>query len=280
MWLTRRAGVLFLPALASLADLQAAWANSGRTIAQSVGVDQKNVGVLSDPRALLDGEGLQPLIWGARDRCDPTDPSCEQGGIVGKSLEVQPPPKVANVEITDKVRLYLTIGGEKAGTLDIGLWRKAAPVSVEAFTQLVAGTFGADLQNGEQPASLSPSVALRIERGKAFVFGGLKQRGGSMRLEAGRTRPQYFPIAPPTVTDAPNGVSHTAAGLLSWRRGSQQAVEFSITPRPNPALDETEICFGEVLDGMEVLERLNVLPTNNYNAAPMATVRIERAELI
>ena len=45
-----------------------------------------------------------------RDRCDPTDPSCEQGGMVGKSLEVQPPPKVANVEITDKVRLYVLLG--------------------------------------------------------------------------------------------------------------------------------------------------------------------------
>ena len=63
------------------------------------------------------------------------------------------------------------------------------PLVWNLLTKLAAGTFGADLQNGEQPASLSPSVALRIERGKAFGFGGLKQRGGSMRLEAGRTRP-------------------------------------------------------------------------------------------
>lgn len=251
-----------------------------RTIAQSVGIDQKAVGVLADPRALIDGDGVQPLIWGARDRCDPTDATCKQGGIESSDFSAEAPPSLANVEVTDRVKLLISIGGEKVGSIEIGLWRKSAPKSVDTFVQLVAGTLGADPSSGEEPASLDRSVALRVQRGKAIVLGGLKQQGGSMRLISGQTRPKYVPIPPPAIDDAPNGVSHAAAGLLSWAKAGG-SFEFSLTPRANLELDASEIVFGQVLnqEGMDVLERMNAIPTNNYNGGPMATIRVERAQL-
>eukprot|EP00322_Chrysochromulina_rotalis_P006055 CAMPEP_0115865394 /NCGR_PEP_ID=MMETSP0287-20121206/19697_1 /TAXON_ID=412157 /ORGANISM="Chrysochromulina rotalis, Strain UIO044" /LENGTH=280 /DNA_ID=CAMNT_0003319901 /DNA_START=62 /DNA_END=904 /DNA_ORIENTATION=- len=267
-----------LPALAVLtSDPYSASAAAGRTIAQSVGVDQLDVGVLADPRALVDGDGLKPLIWGARERCDPTDVACSQGGVEG-ALEVQPLPNVA-AEVTDRVRLSMQVGGESIGVIELGLWRELAPSSVDAFVKLAAGTYGYDPQEGEEPASLDSSVVLRVLRGKQVVLGGLKKQGGSIRLVAGKTRPQRVPIPPPTINDSPNGISNDVAGLISWRKGGG-LFEWTLTPRANSELDGSQLVFGQVLAGMDVLERINVIATNNYNSGPMATVRVSRVQVL
>jgi peptidyl-prolyl cis-trans isomerase B (cyclophilin B) len=89
-----------------------------------------------------------------------------------------------------------------------------------------------------------------------------------------------FPVTPPPNDDS-NAVRHDAAGLLSVRRGGG-SFTFTLTPRPNPDLDLDEIVIGQVLtrEGMQVLERLNALATNNYSRGALAKVVVERARVL
>jgi cyclophilin family peptidyl-prolyl cis-trans isomerase len=249
-------------------------AAAARISAQSVGVDGDKgaLGIaLPDPRSLD-----QPLVWGGRDRCDPTAPTCRTQGLGGDpSGAVQPTPTFAadkDLVQTDKVSIQISIDGEPAGELALGLWRAAAPSSVDTFVRLSRGTLRNDAD--DQPASLDRSVAMRVLRDKAVVLGGLKNTGGRTELVPGKTRPQRVPVTPPLNKDS-NDLSHSAAGLLSVRRGGG-SFEFTLTPRANPALDKEQIVIGQVLDqgSMELLERINNLPTDNYRQAPLVTVKV------
>jgi len=279
----RRREAVHLPALAALVGSAGrAVAGGDRVTAQSVGIGQ-NVGVLADPRALLDGEGLQPLIWGARERCDPTLVSCKQGGVGEDSLLVQPVPSRRTLEVTDRVQFDMSVGGEGVGILELALWRQAAPQAVDALVKLCAGRFFPidDEILQAKPASLERSVVVRVLKDRQVVLGGLKVQGGSMLLVRGRTKPQLVPVPPPVTTDAPNGISHDAAGLVSVVRGGG-SFEFTLVSRANGALDKDNLVIGQITnaDGMAILERINALPTDNYRKAPLATVRIERARVL
>ena len=238
---TRRAflDALILPALVAHPRLASA---GDRVTAQTVGIDQGSP--LADPRALGADKGV---IWGGRERCDPTDPFCTQGGIEAES-NVQPAPGTpSGLEVTDKVRFQIAVAGEVAGDLELGLWRTAAPDSVDAFMKLCSGTLIST--PGDQPAAYERSVAVRVQRDKQVVLGGLKQPGGQRKLIRGQTRPQVVPVAPPINEDS-NAVSHASAGLVSVRRGGG-SFEFVITTRPNLERDREGLVIGQVTRGME-----------------------------
>mmetsp|Transcript_63468 Transcript_63468/g.153232 ORF Transcript_63468/g.153232 Transcript_63468/m.153232 type:complete len:108 (-) Transcript_63468:195-518(-) len=94
---------------------------------------------------------------------------------------------------------------------------------------------------------------------------------------SGKTRPQRYSVVPPSNDDA-NDLSHDAAGLLSVRRGGG-SFEFMLTPAANAKLDKEWLVIGQVTEpeGMQVLARLNSLPTNNYDQTPIVLVKVERA---
>lgn len=142
--------------------------------------------------------------------------------------------------------------------------------------QLTRGTLAP--AEGDAPASYERSVMARVSKDREVVLGQLKKQGGQTMLIAGQTRPRVVPVAAPLHDDS-NPITHDQAGLVSVRKGGG-SFEFSISTRPAPSLDKDELVIGQVLEGMELVERLNILPTNNYNAGPMATVRIERLAVL
>ena len=164
-----------------------------------------------------------------------------------------------------------------------------------------------------------------------MVLGSLKVPNGQLRIMSGRTKPQRFPVVPPSNDDA-NDLSHDAAGLLSVRRGGGAPLcgkrglgqlglqhappatgqaqgglqprpasaklaavfwlpahtglafligsfEFMLTPAANAKLDKEWLVIGQIVEpeGMQVLARLNSLPTNNYDQTPIVLVKVERA---
>lgn len=221
-----------------------------RVTAQTVGIDQSSP--LFDPRNIGASKGV---IWGGRERCDPTDVTCQQGGVAADG-DVQPVPSTpSGFEITDRVRLSIGIAGEIAGDIELGLWRSAAPGSVDTFVKLARGVLISS--PGDEPASYERSVALRVQRDKQVILGGLKQQGGQRLLLAGQTRPQRVPVAAPTNDDA-NALAHNAAGLVSVRRGGG-SFEFALTTRAYRGRDREGLVIGQVTRGMELLERLNTL---------------------
>ena len=323
--LTRRA-IIALPLLFATNQPLSALAASERVTAQSVGIDVGSP--LFDPRDPFGAE--KGIVWGGRDRCDPTDAACQQGGVLDTTT-VQPKPATPPAfEVSDRVKFTVSIAGEAAGEIVLGLYRSAAPQSVDTFVQLARGTLAT--APGDAPASYERSVAKRVSRDQEVVLGVLKKQGGQTMLISGQTRPKIVPVAAPLVDDA-NALSHDAAGLVSMRKGGG-SFEFSISTRASPTLDKVAytwsgwnsglavclvrvhnamICtvpalllpalplpacsdglhsfepsygqqellvIGQVLEGMELVERLNTLPTNNYNSGPMATVRMERISVL
>eukprot|EP00966_Prymnesium_polylepis_P050501 1169019-Prymnesium_polylepis.1 len=183
-----RRALLFTLASTALPALERPALADQRVTAQAVGIDQKGVGLLADPRALVDGEGIQPLIWGARERCDPTDASCTAGGQRLADAAQQPVPK-APLEVSDRVAFDFTISGQAAGRLTIGLDRTAGPASVDTFVKLCRGTLVSQPDSDEEPASFEKSRALSIQHDKAVLLGDVTKQGGSLRLVSGRTKP-------------------------------------------------------------------------------------------
>jgi|TARA_B100000768_G_scaffold154040_1_gene150541 hypothetical protein len=55
--------------------------------------------------------------------------------------------------------------------------------------------------------------------------------------------------------------------------------EFMLTPAANAKLDKEWLVIGQIVEpeGMQVLARLNSLPTNNYDQTPIVLVKVERA---
>ena len=87
----------------------------GRTVAQSVGIDNKET--LS---------GAVGIIWGGRERCDPTDDTCQAGGTDGEAAEALAVPQPRSA-VTDRFALDLVIAGQAAGRITLGVYRDAAP---------------------------------------------------------------------------------------------------------------------------------------------------------
>lgn len=88
------------------------------------------------------------------------------------------------------------------------------------------------------------------------------------------------PVKPPTNDDR-NSISHDQPGLLSVRRGGG-SFQFTLTPSANPELDRDNLVIGKILDegSMELLARLNSLPVNNYDGAPLAKVQVSAVRLL
>lgn len=254
----RRAVLLAAAAVATSGPL---WAHAdGRTTAQTVGITS---------------DSLLGIVWGGKSRCDPTDATCQAGGVDAEPLPMESaPPSRAN-PASERFGLDVSVGGQRVGRIALGLWAESAPASCDAFSQLARGVLISE--PGDEPAKLERSAAVKIQRDQAVVLGDLKNLGGSLRLMAGRTRPVRFPVVPPRNNDADNGLSHDRAGLLSVRRGGG-AFSFVLTPKANTELDREFIVIGQILDdeGMQVLARLNQLPVNNYDQAPLASVKIDR----
>jgi cyclophilin family peptidyl-prolyl cis-trans isomerase len=234
-----------------------------RITAQSVGIDNKET--LS---------GAVGIIWGGRERCDPTDPVCTAGGVetdAAASAREVPKPRAA---VTERFGMDVLIAGESVGQLKLGVYRDAAPDSCDTFSQLARGTLVSDPD--DVPATLERSTAVRVLKGREVQLGALTVPNGQLRLVSGKTRPQRFSVVPPRNKDT-NTLSHDAAGLLSVRRGGG-SFSFLLTPDANPALDREWIVIGQVLDNesMQILARLNSLPTNNYDQTPLAKMKIER----
>lgn len=138
--LTALATALPLVPLPSVAD--------GRAVAQSVGIDNKET--LS---------GAIGIVWGGRERCDPTDDTCQAGGMDGMAAAALPVPQPRSA-VTDRFALDMVIAGQAAGRITLGLYRDAAPAASETLLQLARGELRSDPD--DVPATLERSNLVRV----------------------------------------------------------------------------------------------------------------------
>ncbi|XP_027198607.2 uncharacterized protein LOC113792850 [Dermatophagoides pteronyssinus] len=162
------------------------------------------------------------------------------------------------IDVTDKVTFTIAIGNETVGKIDIGLFGKLAPKTVENFVTLAS-------EEGYQGKSYNGSLFHRVITNFMIQGGDITSEDGSGSLSI---YGQYF--------DDENFVlNHGQPGLISMANAGKDTngCQFFITLVPTPWLDGHHTVFGKVLDGMDLIFRISSLPTDS-NDRPLQNVRI------
>ncbi|XP_051792631.1 probable inactive peptidyl-prolyl cis-trans isomerase-like 6 [Acanthochromis polyacanthus] len=155
------------------------------------------------------------------------------------------------------VFMDIEIAGEEAGRLLFELFSDVCPKTSKNFEALCTGERG--LSQGGFPLCYKGSLFHQVVP-NGWVQGGDISPGS--RGDGGES------IYGPTFEDESFAVSHSKRGILGMasKGPHSNGSQFYITLQPTPWMDKTYVAFGQVVEGVDVLRRLEEAKT--YNRRP------------
>ncbi|XP_013776822.1 peptidyl-prolyl cis-trans isomerase-like [Limulus polyphemus] len=152
--------------------------------------------------------------------------------------------------ITDKVSFEISIDGDPAGTIVIGLFGKTVPKTVANF-KTFAGS-------GYKGYKYEGSKFHRVIKDFMIQGGDIVSTNGSGSISIYNEHGgKYFP-------DENFKLKHTGAGIISMANAGKNTngCQFFITAVPTPWLDGHHVVFGKIIEGMKVFHKIENLKTN------------------
>lgn len=173
-------------------------------------------------------------------------------------------------KITDTVWLDILVGkyeednddGIKLGRVTIGLYGNLVPRTVKNFIKLAENRTTWDAYKG--------STFHRIEKG-VLIQGG-KTTGRDSTSVPGQS------IYKKSFKDENFKLKHSKAGIVSMANAGQKntnGTEFFITLKEMSVLDGTHVAFGEVVEGFEVVKKIEDLELYENSSMPRQKVKIQ-----
>ncbi|MBN2885588.1 MAG: peptidylprolyl isomerase [Chromatiaceae bacterium] len=145
-----------------------------------------------------------------------------------------------------RVALDVSIGGEPAGTVTLELFADEVPRTAENFRALCTGETGTGASG--KPLAYAGSPFHRIIPG-FMIQGGDFTHGNGTGGES---------IYGERFEDENFNLKHERAGMLSMANAgpNTNGSQFFITVAPTPWLDGRHVVFGQVVEGMDVVKRM------------------------